>query len=39
MQESINPKLRQLSTDTESAIRKLYELTTNIQNTDLSTTV
>ncbi len=39
MQESINPKLRQLATDTESAIRKLYELTTNIHNTDLSSTV
>ena len=39
MQESINPKLRQLAADTESAIKKLYELTTNIQNTDLSNTV
>jgi ribosome biogenesis GTPase A len=39
MQESINPKLRQIATDTESAIKKLYELTTNIQNTDLSSTV
>ena len=39
MQESINPKLRQLSTDTESAIKKLYELTSNIQNVELTTTV
>ncbi|MFT4533715.1 MAG: ribosome biogenesis GTPase A [Saprospiraceae bacterium] len=39
MQESINPKLRLLAADTESAIKKLYELTTNIQNTDLSNTV
>ncbi len=39
MQESINPKLRQLSNDTESAIKKLYELTSNIQNVELTTTV
>lgn len=39
MQESINHKVLQLTTDTESAINKLYKLTTNIQNTDLSTTV
>lgn len=39
MQESINPKLRQLATDTESAIKKLYELTSNIQNQELTNTV
>ena len=39
MQESINPILRQLTSDTESAIKKLLELTSNIQNTDLSDTV
>ncbi len=39
MQESINPKLRQLATETESAIKKLYELTSNIQNVELTNTV
>ena len=39
MQESINPKLRQLATDTEHAIKKLYELTSNIQNVELTNTV
>jgi len=39
MQESINPKLRQLASDTESAIKKLYELTSTIRNEELTTTV
>lgn len=39
MQDSINPKLKQLAAETESAIQKLYQLTSNIQNVELTTTV
>ncbi len=39
MQNIVNPKLKKLTASTESAIKKLLQLTNNIQNTELSTTV
>jgi len=39
MQESINPKLKSLSKQTEIAIGQLHKLTTDIKNEELSSTV
>lgn len=39
MQESIDPRLKTFTAETESAIKKLYQLTKDISNKELNTTV
>lgn len=39
MQDAINPKLKQLATDTEAAIQNLHKLTSSIKNQELTDTV